>query len=127
MTTTKHDITNRQDVELLIRRFYDKVIADTTIGYIFNDVAKVDWDTHLPIMFDFWENVLFYTGTYRGNTMQMHKELHVKEPLTAEHFAQWMRLFTQTVDELFEGEKAELAKQRALSISTMIQVKIAQI
>lgn len=126
MTTTKQDIENRQDIELLIRTFYDKVIADATIGYIFNDVAKVDWDTHLPIMFDFWENVLFYTGTYRGNPMQMHKELHVKELLTAEHFAQWMRLFTQTVDELFDGEKAELAKQRALSISTMIQVKIAQ-
>jgi len=126
MTITKSDIQTRNDIELLIRRFYDKVIKDETIGYIFNDVAKVNWDAHLPIMFDFWENVLFYTGAYRGNPMQMHKELHVKEPLTAEHFAQWMRLFTQTVDELFEGEKAELAKQRALSISTMIQVKIAQ-
>lgn len=123
----KKDIENRQDIELLIRRFYDKVIADATIGYIFNDVAKVSWDAHLPIMFDFWENVLFYTGTYRGNPMQIHKQLHAMEPLTDQHFAQWMKLFTQTVDELFAGEKAELAKQRAMSISTMIQVKIAQV
>jgi len=126
MTITKNDIQTRNDIELLIRTFYDKVIKDEAIGYIFNDVAKVNWDAHLPIMFDFWENVLFYTGNYRGNPMQLHKDLHSKEPLTGEHFMQWMKLFTETVDALFEGEKAELAKQRAMSISTMIQVKIAQ-
>jgi hypothetical protein len=29
-------------------------------------------------------------------------------------FNLWVNLFKQTVDELFEGEKAELAKQRAV-------------
>lgn len=122
----KRDIETRQDIELLIRSFYDKVIQDETIGYIFNDVAKVNWDTHLPIMYDFWESVIFYTGTYRGNPIELHRHLNAREPLTAEHFKQWLHLFTHTVDELFEGEKTELAKQRALSISTMIQLKIAQ-
>jgi hemoglobin len=37
-----------------------------------------------------------------------------------------MHLFTATVDELFEGEKAELAKQRAISISTVMRIKITQ-
>lgn len=120
------DIENRQDIELLIRSFYDKVVKDDTIGYIFNDVARVNWDVHLPIMYNFWENVIFNVGTYRGNPMQLHKELNTKEPLTPEHFTQWLALFTTTVNELFAGAKAELAKQRALSISTMIQVKIAQ-
>lgn len=122
----QNDIENRQDIELLIRSFYDKVIKDDTIGYIFNDVARVNWDVHLPIMYNFWENVIFQAGTYRGNPMQLHKELNMKEPLTTEHFKQWLILFTTTVDELFAGPKAELAKQRAMSISTMIQVKIAQ-
>ncbi len=58
----KKDIENRKDIELLVRSFYDKVKADDTIGYIFNDIAKVNWEKHLPVMFDFWENVLFYTG-----------------------------------------------------------------
>jgi len=120
------DIENRQDIEVLIRSFYDKVIRDETIGYIFNDVAKVNWATHLPVMYDFWESVIFYTGTYRGNPIELHRQLNTKEPLTAEHFKQWLHLFTATVDELFEGEKAELARQRALSIATIIQVKIAQ-
>ena len=48
-------------------------------------------------------------------------------PLTQAHFDQWYRLFSQTVDEHFEGEMAEKAKQRALSISTLMQKRISGI
>jgi len=41
-----------------------------------------------------------------------------------EHFQKWLLLFTETVDQLFEGEKAELAKQRATSIATVMQIKM---
>jgi hemoglobin len=120
----KSDIENRQDIELLINSFYDKVKEDTTIGYIFNDIAKVNWQKHLPVMYDFWENTLLYSGGYMGNPMEIHKRLHQLTPLTTEHFQQWVHLFTSTVDELFAGEKALLAKQRAISISTVMQIKI---
>jgi len=120
----KKDIENRKDIELLITIFYEKVRSDETIGYIFNDIAKVDWEKHLPIMFDFWENVLFYTGAYNGNPMIVHQHLHRVVPLTKTHFKQWEKLFTGTVDELFDGNNAILANQRALSISTVMQMKI---
>jgi hemoglobin len=120
----KKDIENREDIELLVITFYDKVKADETIGYIFNDIAKVNWKKHLPIMFDFWENVLFYTGGYEGNPMIIHQHLNRVVPLAKSHFKQWEKLFTETVDELFEGTNAVLAKQRALSISTIMQIKI---
>ena len=32
----------------------------------------------------------------------------------------------RTVDELFKGDKAEMAKQRAASVATMMQVKFSQ-
>lgn len=120
----KKDIENRQDIELLVVRFYEKVRADDTIGYIFNDIAKVNWEKHFPVMFDFWENVLFYTGSYEGNPMLIHQHLHRAFPLTKAHFTRWNELFLETVDENFEGEKAVIAKQRALSISTVMQIKI---
>ena len=120
----KRDIENRNDIILLINTFYDKVKKDKVIGYIFNDVVKVNWSMHLPVMYDFWENVIFFTGAYTGNPMIVHKQLHNKTPLNAAHFKEWIQLFTQTIDELFEGEKAELAKQRAISIATMMQIKI---
>ncbi len=121
----KNDIAGRKDIEQLINSFYDKVRADELIGYIFSDVANVDWPHHMPIMYDFWESIIFYTGQYSGNPMLVHTNLNKQVPLTSAHFTRWMQLFTATVNELFEGEKAELAKQRALSISTTIQIKLA--
>lgn len=120
----KKDIETRKDVELLITTFYDKIQADNVIGYIFNDIAKVNWEKHLPVMFNFWENILFYTGAYTGNPMIIHQHLNRVVPLTKTHFKQWEKLFTETVDELFDGSNAILAKQRALSISTVMQLNI---
>ncbi|MDP4263409.1 MAG: group III truncated hemoglobin [Bacteroidota bacterium] len=120
----KKDISTREDIELLVRTFYEKVKTDPVIGHIFTTVVKVNWAKHLPVMFDFWENTLFYTGTYSGNPMISHQRLHNLFPLNEEHFNRWVLLFTTTVDELFEGEKALLAKQRALSISTVMRIKI---
>lgn len=124
MTVMKSDIQTRADVELLVNRFYEKVKADATIGYIFNDLVKVNWETHLPVMYDFWESVIFFTGGYNGNPMITHRKLHQIAHLTAEHFKAWLTLFTSTVDELFDGDKAELAKQRAVSMATVMQLKI---
>jgi len=122
----KKDIENRDDIVILINTFYEKVKKDEVIGYIFNDVAKVNWDKHLPVMYDFWENVIFFTGSYTGNPMTAHKQLNQKIPLHTDHFQEWIKLFTKTVDELFEGDKAELTKQRAISIATVMQIKILQ-
>lgn len=120
----KKDIEGRSDIELLITRFYDKLKTDDTIGFIFTDIVKVNFEKHLPVMFNFWENVLFFTGGYEGNPMQIHQHINRVVPLTKTHFNRWNELFTQTVDELFEGTNATLAKQRALSISTVMQIKI---
>jgi hemoglobin len=120
----KKDIRSREDIELLVKTFYEKAKGDPIIGHLFTTVFRVNWERHLPIMYDFWENTLFFTGTYTGNPMQSHRYLHNLHPFTETHFNQWVALFTQTVDELFEGEKALLAKQRALSIATVMKIKI---
>lgn len=125
MTAVKTDIRHREDIILLVNSFYDKVKADATIGYIFNDIVKVNWEHHLPVMYDFWESVIFFTGTYSGNPMTTHRRLHQVANLTKEHFDAWLKLFTNTLDELFEGEKTELVRQRAMSIATLMESKIS--
>jgi hemoglobin len=115
----KKDIDNRADIQLLVDSFYNKVKADETIGYLFNDVAQVNWELHLPRMYDFWENILFQTGSFKGNPMAAHVQLHQKSPLTATHFERLQQLFLATVD-----DQAELIKQRARSIATMMQIKV---
>jgi hemoglobin len=57
--------------------------------------------------------------------MVAHVQLHQKSPLSAVHFDRWQQLFFATVDELFEGEMAELIKQRARSIATMMLIKVS--
>jgi hemoglobin len=120
----KKDIRNRDDIEMLINTFYQKVIGDELLGAVFTDVVQVNWIKHLPVMYDFWENTLFYTGNYDGNPLDTHKRLHQMTALTTAHFRQWNLLFAASVDELFEGEKASLAKQRAQRISDVMQGKI---
>ena len=122
----KSDIAGRSDIELMVRTFYGKVKTDQVIGPIFNEVANINWEKHLPVMFDFWENTIFFTGGYSGNPMKPHQELNRLFPLQEKHFSRWLELFKCTVDELFDGEKAELAKQRATSIATIMQVKFRQ-
>ena len=122
----KKDIQNRTDIELLVNTFYTKVKADKKLGYIFNDVALVNWSTHFMIMYDFWENAILFTGSYEGNPVNLHKHLHHVQPLDRTHFYRWNKLFVDTVNELFEGPNAELAKERALSISRIISEKVQE-
>jgi len=120
----KKTIAKFEDVQLLVRSFYNKVLSDELLGHYFSYVFTHHWERHLNVLDTFWNNILFYTGGYEGNPLQTHKKLHHFKGLSSEAFDRWLLLFYQTVDELFEGEKAELAKQRALSIATVMQVKI---
>lgn len=120
----KKDIEEKRDIENLVNSFYDKVRVDKTIGHIFNDIAKVDWPHHLPTMYDFWEMVLFGKGPYKGDPMTKHIQLNQKVKLTAPHFDRWKELFFETVDENFEGEKANEAKMRATNIASLMLYKV---
>ena len=122
----KKDIQNRADIELLVNSFYDKIKQDRQLGFIFNDIAKVNWSTHLPVMYNFWENIIFHTGSYEGNPMNLHLHLHGIKRLNKEHFQQWILLFNNTVNSLFKGKNADLAKNRTASIADIIMNKLLE-
>lgn len=117
----KKDISGRRDIELLIDNFYEKVRADSTLSEFFHDVA---WDKHLAVMYAFWENALFFTGGYSGNPMETHRRIHQRHPLKRRDFNRWLALFSETLDEMYSGEIAELARKRAASIAEIMQKKI---
>jgi hemoglobin len=120
----KKDIQGIEDIKVLVDHFYQQVVKDPVIGYIFTDSIKVNWERHLPLMYSFWENTLFYTGGYSGNPMMIHQRIHQIIQLNSDQFDRWIKLFCASVDNLFAGEKAELAKQRAISIATVMKIKI---
>jgi hemoglobin len=118
------DIANREDIVLLLEQFYSKALHDETIGYFFTEVIPLNMETHIPLIADFWETVLFGKAAYKGNVMQMHQHIHHQSPFNDEHFKRWVQLFHATVDEIFEGEKATMAKQRAESVATLMRIKL---
>jgi hemoglobin len=121
--SSKKDIENRDDLLLLMQQFYKKLLLDGSISYLFTDVAKIKLEHHLPVLVDFWDSILFQTGTYQKNAMQPHLDLHQKSPLQKHHFETWLRYFKESVDELFTGNNAFLIKERATSIATVMQIK----
>ncbi len=118
------DIENRTNIETLVNQFYEKVKKDEVISYLFNEIAQTDWNHHLPKMYDFWEVILFGTGSFKGNPMFVHKELHSKSPLSPEHFEHWFKLFQDTVDQLYQGKNAEDIKQSASNIAQTMMYKV---
>ena len=120
----KKDIESRKDIELLVDSFYDKVVQDDLIGHIFNDIAEVDWNKHLPKMYDFWETILFGQKGFKGNPMEVHFRINIIHPLEQQHFERWQHLFNLTIDEHFSGSTAELAKQKARSIAELMLIKM---
>lgn len=119
-----HDISSKQDIKLLVDTFYSKAIHDKFIGKFFTKVVQLNFETHLPTMYHFWEGVLLNGNSYRGNPMVKHMALHQKEPITPAHFNQWLALWKETIDQLFNGAKAEEAKQKAQQIAGLMEMKI---
>jgi hemoglobin len=74
------------------------------LGPVFVDIAHLDLAVHLPVMCDFWQTVLFRSGTYRRNALQPHMHLSERAHLTPAHFARWLRLWCATVDERHVGD-----------------------
>jgi hemoglobin len=111
------DIETRADVEQLVRAFYSRALVDPIIGWIFTDIAHLDVEAHVPQIASFWETILLGAQSYRGGAFRPHAELHMKVRLRSGHFERWLVLWRETVDSLFEGPRAELAKAHALRVA----------
>ncbi len=114
------DIRDDSDLKTMVYSFYDKVQKDERLGYIFNDYAFIDWDTHLPKMVDFWSNIVFRTGRYSGRPFMKHISL----PIQRNDFNIWYGLFVETVDEHFVGEKADFVKKMAWKIANTFTINL---
>ena len=114
-------IENRTDVSVLVKEFYDKIKVDELLGPIFNDHIPNDkWPEHLSRLTDFWETNLFGVIKFKGNPALVHAQVDKKENHSIEqtHFGRWLELWFTTIDEFFEGDRAEKAKSSARKMST---------
>lgn len=120
------DIENREDIEHFVKSFYEKMLDDMVLGFIFTQIAKVDLEEHIPVICDFWETVIFSTPKYKKGTeiLNVHVRLNEKIKLKRGHFVRWLYLFDTTMDDLFRGNNANKAKQKARQIAGSMQKKL---
>ena len=128
---SKKDVTQRADIENIVARFYQVMLNDPIIGFIFTDVAKIHLESHLPIIVDFWHDSLFLQGRigerkYTNNTLQKHLEINAKMPLKPGHFTRWLFLFDQAVLQNHEGVNADRMLRRAEVVAKSISASISE-
>lgn len=122
---TKKDIENREDVFALVSAFYGKVRKNQEIGAFFNETIE-DWPGHIEKLTDFWETNLFFVSKFRGNPMRAHNQVdeNFDNSIEQKHFGVWLNLWFQTIDEMFKGDRALIAKNRARNIASNLFMAI---
>jgi hemoglobin len=115
------DILTREDVVVLVDAFYAKVMKDDLLNvyFVHHDLGKL-----MPTMYNFWENIILFSGDYAGNPMESHKHVNEAHHLNSQTFEHWMQLFKETLNEHFSGDNTNLALQRATSISQILLQKM---
>jgi hemoglobin len=116
----KKDIEELDDIKVLVNTFYYKVREDEFLAPIFNKQIQGRWPQHLEKMYTFWQTVLLGEHTYYDSPFPPHANL----PVDHVHFQQWLTLFTETVEDLYMGEKADEALWRAKKMAQMFEMKI---
>ncbi|HOY11843.1 MAG TPA: group III truncated hemoglobin [Saprospiraceae bacterium] len=117
------DISNVDDIKLMVDSFYERIRQDDLIGHIFNRIIGDKWPEHLEKMYRFWQTILLEDHTYFGSPFLPHAHL----PVEREHFDRWVSLFNANMDDLFVGPKADEARWRAEKMAAMFLVKIRYI
>lgn len=112
-TSPLPDLDSVDQIKRMVHCFYGDVRADDLLGPVFDDVAEVDWGTHLPKLTAFWARALLAMDGFKGNPFARHATIHAAHPLSAAHFDRWLELFERTLDREWAGPNAIRAKALA--------------
>lgn len=114
----RDDIKTRKDIEALVNNFYDHVREDELLGPFFNEQI-MDWPSHLNTMYQYWENtILLNDDTYTRSPFPKHTTM----PLTNQHVDRWLSILHYTITDLFEGDKADETKLKAIKMTESVPV-----
>jgi hemoglobin len=125
--STAPDLDSRSQIHNAVVSFYRDLVMDDLLGPVFEEVAEVDWSTHIPLLIDYWCRVLLGHQNYQGTILGAHRRVHEMEPLTAELFDRWYGLWVATVDQGWAGPSSEKAKAHAAKIAGSLARQLPQI
>ena len=119
----------QENIRTLVMSFYARIIKDDIVGPFFiaklgEDMSDEHWVTHLETIVGFWSSLAFGKPKYDGNLFLPHTQLG---QLKRETFEQWLKLFAETLDEVYIEGIAVKFKERSTIIAGnfMRNLKIA--
>ena len=120
----RHDLDSRAQIHDLVVDFYREVVFDDLLGPVFEEVAEVDWSSHIPKLIDYWCRVLLGQPGYDGHLLAPHQHVHELGPFRPEYFDRWYRLFVGSIDARWEGPIADRAKMHAARMGATLARRI---
>ena len=111
---------DRGSIEKLVRSFYAKVLEDEVLAPFFlnalgDDMKNDKWYEHLITFDNFWVGLLLKEGRYMGDPLLPHVFL---PNLTEEIFEQWLKIFRETLDEIYTPSNVRNIYGKAKALST---------
>ena len=109
----------KENINKMVIRFYTKILNDDIVGPFFiaklgNDLNNEFWKPHIELLTNFWASIALGYQNYRGNPFAPHLQIGGLERAT---FEQWLKLFFETLDSIYEPHIADLFKQRSTIIA----------
>jgi hemoglobin len=120
------DLGTRTQIHDLVVRFYREIVFDDLLGPVFEEVAEVDWSTHIPKLIDYWCRVLLGEPGYDGYILHAHQEVHEIESFRPELFDRWYLLFVEAIDAGWRGPIAERAKAHAARMAGVLSGRLLE-
>lgn len=110
----------KENISLLVHTFYEKVLKNEIISPFFikklgKNMNSSTWQKHLALISDFWFTVSTGKGTYNGSPFAPHMQI---KGLQKESFQTWLKLFFETLDEIFIETITNTFKERSSIIAT---------
>lgn len=110
----------KENLNNLVIKFYTRIIKDDLVGPIFADVLGKDlksdtWKAHIQLISDFWASIALGDFTYKGSPFAPHVKLQDK--LSIKAFEQWLKLFFETLNTIYEPEIAQQFLARSKNIA----------
>ena len=110
---------NREHIQTMVLRFYTQILQDNIVGSFFiaklgDDMENDYWKPHIELLINFWSTMVLQDASYDGNPMRPH--FYMGE-LTHDTFKQWLKIFFETVDEVFIPKLGAEFKERSQNIA----------
>lgn len=116
----KPDLSTKTDIQKIVDLQYAQLLKHEETAHLF---AHLDLEHHMPKIYTFWCFLLDINAAenrYTGSAF----EPHVKLDLSEKHFELWLHFLHSSINENFEGEKANLWIEKSNQLGLMFQYKL---